>query len=151
MRIGHVRYRVEPLFDCVRSEHAQLIGVGWRDKQCVGGVAASMQTPTPSLSFYFHTCSLLPPCRNRPGARQSAWCSPYRCSSLLRPAILTLNARTNIKVKDADIVALVRICKTDGENASIKPIKYKDGDMEAVRAFSVATINCVVGCVKMGN
>ena len=65
----------------------------------------------------------------------------------------TLPANPSIKVKEdvPAILALVRMCKTDGEDASIKPIKYKDGDMEAVRAFSVATIDCAVGRVRMGN
>ena len=62
----------------------------------------------------------------------------------------TLPANPSIKVVPA-IVALVRMCKTDGEDASIKPIKYKYGDMEAGRAFSVATIDCAVGRVKIGN
>ena len=65
----------------------------------------------------------------------------------------TLQANTGIRIKEdvPTITALVRMCKTDGEDASIKPIKYKDGDMGAVRAFSVATIDCVIGCVKMWN
>ena len=65
----------------------------------------------------------------------------------------TLPANPSIKVKEdvPVILALVRMCKTDGEDASIKPIKYKDGDMEAVRAFSMATIDCAVGRVRMGN
>ena len=41
-------------------------------------------------------------------------------------------------------------CHTNGEDASAKLIWYKDGDMEAVRAFSVDTIDCVVGRVKIG-
>ena len=65
---------------------------------------------------------------------------------------LTLPAHPHIKVKKdvPAIVALVRMCHTNGEDASAKPIWYKDGDMEAVRAFSVDTIDCVVGRVKIG-
>ena len=42
------------------------------------------------------------------------------------------------------------MCNTKGEDASVKPIWYKDGDIEAIRAFSVETIDCVVGRVKFG-
>ena len=65
---------------------------------------------------------------------------------------MTLLANPNIKIKEdvPAIMALVWMCNTKGEDASVKPIWYKDGDMEAVRAFSVATINCVIGRVKIG-
>ena len=33
---------------------------------------------------------------------------------------------------------------------SLQLIWYKNGDMEAVRAFNVATINCVISWVKIG-
>ena len=66
---------------------------------------------------------------------------------------VTLPAHPNIKIKEdvPAIMALVRLCNTNGEDASVKPIRYKNGDVEAVRAFSVATIDCVIGRVKMGN
>ena len=65
---------------------------------------------------------------------------------------VTLPAHSNLKIKKdvPAIIALVRLCKTAGEDASTIPIRYKDGDMEAVRAFDVATIGGVVGRVKMG-
>jgi hypothetical protein len=43
------------------------------------------------------------------------------------------------------------MCKTNGEDASMKPIQYKDGNMGAVCAFDVAMIDCAVGRVRMGN
>ena len=65
---------------------------------------------------------------------------------------MTLPAHPTIKIKEdvPETLALVRMCNTNGEDASIKPIRYKNGDMEAVRAFSVATVDCVIGRVKMG-
>jgi len=45
---------------------------------------------------------------------------------------------------------LIQMCNTNGEDASIKPIWYKNGNMEVVRAFDVVTINCVIGWVKPG-
>ena len=41
------------------------------------------------------------------------------------------------------------LCKTNGEDASLRPVWYRD--METVRAFDIATIDCVVGRVKVGN
>ena len=38
----------------------------------------------------------------------------------------------------------------NGKDASIKLIWYKDGDMGVVCVFSMATINCVIGHMKMG-
>ena len=65
---------------------------------------------------------------------------------------MTLPAHPNIKIKEdvQEILALVRMCNTKGEDASINPIRYKNGDMGAVCAFSMATIDCVIGRVKMG-
>lgn len=47
------------------------------------------------------------------------------------------------------ILALVKLCKTSGEDASVTPVWYER--METVRAFDVATIDCVVGRVQVGN
>ena len=65
---------------------------------------------------------------------------------------MTLPAHPNLKIKEdvPEILALVRMCNTNGEDASIQLIQYKDGDMGVVRAFSVVTIDCAIGCVKMG-
>jgi len=42
------------------------------------------------------------------------------------------------------------MCNTKGEYASKTPTQYKDSDMGSDHAFSVATIDCVIGRVKMG-
>ena len=47
------------------------------------------------------------------------------------------------------IIALVTLCKTNGQDASLMPVWYTD--MEIVRAFDVATIDCVVRRIKVGN
>jgi hypothetical protein len=65
---------------------------------------------------------------------------------VILPAIPSLKIKADVPA----ILALVRMCKTNGMDASSKPIDYKDGDIEAVRAFNVGTINCVIGRVKMG-
>ena len=65
---------------------------------------------------------------------------------------MTLLAHPSLKIK-ADvpaILALVCMCNTNGMDASSKPIQYKDGNMEAVHAFSMGMINCVIGHMKMG-
>ena len=41
------------------------------------------------------------------------------------------------------ILALVRLCKTDGQDVSVTLVWYQD--MGTVRAFDIATIDCVVG------
>lgn len=64
---------------------------------------------------------------------------------------VTLPAKSHLRT-DCDstaILALVALCKTNGEDASLKPVWYKD--MELVRAFDIATISCVVGRVKVGD
>jgi len=65
---------------------------------------------------------------------------------------MTLPANPIIKIKEdvPAIITLVQMCNTNGEDASIKPIWYKNGDMEVVRAFNVVTINCVISRVKIG-
>ena len=47
------------------------------------------------------------------------------------------------------ILALVRLCKTDGQDASLTPVWYQD--MGMVQAFDITTINCVVGRLKVEN
>jgi hypothetical protein len=46
------------------------------------------------------------------------------------------------------ILALVTLCKTNGD-ASLATVWYTD--MEIVRAFDIATIDCVVGRIKIGD
>jgi len=64
---------------------------------------------------------------------------------------VTLPARPHLKTdrKSAAILALVTLCKTNGENASRVPVWYHK--MELVRAFDVVTIDCIIGQVKVGN
>jgi len=42
---------------------------------------------------------------------------------------------------------LVRLCKTNGKDASMEPVWYKD--MGTIWAFDIATISCVVGRIKV--
>ena len=65
--------------------------------------------------------------------------------------ILPAHPSIGIK-KDVPVigVALVQMCNAKDKDASTNPIQYKDGNMESVCAFSVATIDCVIGRVKMG-
>lgn len=64
---------------------------------------------------------------------------------------VTLPAEPRIETRrdSTAILALVRLCKTDGEDASLVPVWYKD--MESVWAFDIATIDCVVGRIKVGD
>lgn len=63
---------------------------------------------------------------------------------------ITLPAKPRLGLdRDATaILALVRLCKTNGKDASLGPVWYQE--MEHVRAFDVATIDCVIGRVKVG-
>ena len=67
-------------------------------------------------------------------------------------ALVTLKAHSTFGLqKDiSNIVAMVRICKTTGEDASKVPVWYKDGDLGGIRALDVATIESVVGRVRVG-
>jgi len=47
------------------------------------------------------------------------------------------------------ILALVRLCKTDGQDASLTPVWYQD--LGTVWAFDIATIDCIIGQLKVGN
>jgi len=47
------------------------------------------------------------------------------------------------------ILALVTLCKTNGEDASRVLVWYHK--MELVRAFNVVTIDCIIGRVKVGD
>ena len=64
---------------------------------------------------------------------------------------VTLPARPCLKT-DRDstaILALVKLCKTNGKDASLEPVWYQD--METVRAFDTTTIDCVIGRIKVGD
>ena len=41
------------------------------------------------------------------------------------------------------------LCKTDGKDVSLMPVWYQE--MEIVQAFDIATIDCVVGQIKISN
>ena len=47
------------------------------------------------------------------------------------------------------IIVLVTLCETNGQDASLTPFWYTE--MEIVRVFDVATIDCVIGRIKVGN
>jgi len=47
------------------------------------------------------------------------------------------------------ILALVTLCKTNGMDASLVPVWY--WEMELVHAFDIATIDCVVGQIKVSD
>jgi len=64
---------------------------------------------------------------------------------------VTLPAKPHLKTnhKLTAILALVTLCKTNGEDVSRVPVWYHK--MELVCAFDVVTIDCVVGQVKVGD
>ena len=62
---------------------------------------------------------------------------------------LPAKPRLNTKKDSTAILALVTLCKTNGKDASSEPVWYEK--METVRAFSVTTIDCVIGRIKVGN
>jgi hypothetical protein len=64
---------------------------------------------------------------------------------------VTLPAEPRLKTdrESTAILALVTLCKTNGEDASRVPVWYHK--MELVRAFDVVTIDCVIGRVKVGD
>jgi len=64
---------------------------------------------------------------------------------------VTLPSEPRLKTDRAStaILALVTLCKTNGMDASIAPIWYRE--MELVRAFDVATIDCGIGQIKVGD
>ena len=64
---------------------------------------------------------------------------------------VTLPAKARLKtICDVTaILALVMLCKMNGEDASRVPVWYHK--MELVHAFNVMTIDCVVGRVKVGD
>ena len=64
---------------------------------------------------------------------------------------VTLQAEQHLNTKcdSTAILALVTLCKTNGKDASLEPVWYQE--MAQVRAFDIATIDCVVGRIKVGN
>ena len=64
---------------------------------------------------------------------------------------ITLPAEPQLKTSQDStaILALVSLCKTNGMDASLVPVWYQE--MELVRAFDIATIDCVVGRIRVGD
>ena len=64
---------------------------------------------------------------------------------------ITLPAKPHLGINRnaTAILALVKLCKTDGKDTSLGLVWYQE--MENVRAFDVATIDCVIGRIKVGN
>ena len=81
-----------------------------------------------------------------------AWDKQVVCYGQVHSYIrVTLPAEPHLKTdcKSTAILALVTLCKTNGEDASRVPVWYHK--MELVRAFDVVTIDCVIGQVKVGD
>ena len=81
-----------------------------------------------------------------------AWDKQVVCYGQVHSYIrVTLPAKPHLKTdcKSTAILALVMLCKTNGEDASRVPVWYHK--MELVCAFDVVTIDCVIGQVKVGN
>ena len=64
---------------------------------------------------------------------------------------VTLPAEPRLKTgtNSTALLALVMLCKTNGKDASMEPVWYQE--METVRAFDIATIDCVIGRIKVGD
>jgi len=63
--------------------------------------------------------------------------------------MLPAEPRLNTNCDATAILVLVTLCKTNGQDASLTPVWYTE--MEIVRAFDVANIDCVVGRIKVGD
>lgn len=65
--------------------------------------------------------------------------------------LVTLPAMPPLKTNHeaTALLALVKLCKTGGMDASLGPVWYQE--LGTVRAFDIATIDCVVGRVKVGS
>ena len=64
---------------------------------------------------------------------------------------VTLPAEPRLKTgtNSTALLALVMLCKTNGKDASMEPVWYQE--MEMVRAFDIATIDCVIGQIKVSD
>ena len=62
---------------------------------------------------------------------------------------VTLPAEPHLKTNSGStaILALMKLCKTNGNDASQEPVWYQD--MDVVRAFDITTIDCVVRQIKV--
>ena len=50
-----------------------------------------------------------------------------------------------------EILAIVSLCRTNGEDATQRPVWYNEKNMGSIRAFSARTVDCAVGRVKAGD
>ena len=68
-------------------------------------------------------------------------------------AYVTLAAHANLRMATdiTEILAIVSLCRTNGEDATKKPVWYEEKYMGSIRALSVRAIDCVVGRVKVGD
>ena len=81
-----------------------------------------------------------------------AWDKRIICYGQVQSYIyVTLPAEPRLKTThdSTAILALVTLCKTNGMDASLVPVWYRETGL--VRAFDIATIDCVVGRVKVGD
>ena len=77
---------------------------------------------------------------------QAAWDKQIVSHSQVQCYVhITLPAepRLNTKKDSTAILTLVMLCKTNGKDASLESVWYEK--METVWAFSVMTIDCVIG------
>lgn len=68
-------------------------------------------------------------------------------------AYVTLKAHPNLGMASdiTEILAIVSLCRTNGEDATKMPVWYNEKNMGSIRAFSARAIDCVVGRVKAGD
>ena len=68
-------------------------------------------------------------------------------------AYATLPAHPSLGIsKDrTDILAIVSLCRTNGEDTARGPVWYGKGSLESIRAFRSRAIDGVIARVKVGN
>jgi len=68
-------------------------------------------------------------------------------------AFVTLGAHPSLGTATdiTEILAIVSICHTNGEDATQCLVWYDEKNMGSIRAFSTRTMDCVVGRVKAGD
>ena len=68
-------------------------------------------------------------------------------------AYVTLRAHPSLGMTTdiTDILAIVSLCGTNGEDATKRLVWYDEKNMGSFRAFSAKAIDCVVGRVKVGD
>ena len=82
--------------------------------------------------------------KDNPGQpAQDKWIVCY--SQVQSYVYVTLPAEPHLKMKSdsTTILTLVKVCKTNGKDASLELVWYQD--METVQVFDIMTIDCVIG------